>query len=106
MRQMRNYGYSVKETQRKSEYATLSVTLTQKKEIELLPEDLGRELMTKLRDAIRNVTNALLDLVTVPIVIFINLIVWIIYAFVVIIPLFLVYKFAKKFFKWLNKKIK
>ena len=106
MRQMRNYGYSVKETQRKSEYATLSVTLTQKKEIELLPEDLGRELMTKLRDAIRNITNALLNLVTVPIVIFINLIVWIIYAFVVIIPLFLVYKFAKKFFKWLNKKIK
>ena len=106
MRQLRSYGYDIKEIQKRSEYSNLRITLTQKKEIELLPEDLGRELMIKLRDAIRNITNALLDLVTIPVVIFINLIVLIIYAFVVIIPLFIVYKFARRFFKWLDKKIK
>ncbi len=106
MRQMRNYGYSVKNIQEKSNYATLGVTLTQKKDIELMPEDLGRELMTKLRDAVRNITNALLDLVTIPVVIFVNLIVWIVYALVVLIPLFIIYKIGLRIYKWLDKKIK
>lgn len=106
MRQMRNYGYSVEKVQERANYATLSVTLTQKKEIELMPEDLGRELMTKLRNAIANITNALLDLVTVPVVIFINLIVWIVYALVILIPLFIVYKIALRVYRWLDKKIK
>ena len=106
MRQMRNYGYSVKNVQEKSEYSTLRVTLTQKKDIELMPEDLGRELMSKLRNAVSSITNALMDLVTVPVVIFIGLVVWIVYALVILIPLFIVYKIAMRLFKWLNKKIK
>jgi len=106
MRQLRSYGYQVENVQEKSNYATLTVTITQKKEIEIMPEDLWTDLMTKLRDAVRNITNALLDLVTIPIVILINLIVWIIYALVILIPLFIVYKFVMRFFKWLNSKIK
>lgn len=106
MSQLKSYGYSVEQIEERSGYATISVTLTQKKDIEIMPEDLGRDLMTKLRSAVRSITNALLDLVTVPVVIFITLLIWIIYALVILIPLFVVYKFVMRLFKWLNNKIK
>ncbi len=106
MRQLRNYGYSVSNVQERSDYSTLRVSLTEKKEIELMPEDLGRELMSKLRESIRKITNALLDLITVPVVVFVELIVWVVYAIVIIIPLFIIGKIIIKLLKILNKKIK
>jgi len=105
MRLLNQYGYSVEQVERESNYSSLSVTLTQEKKIKLMPEELEAEFRTRLRNSVRDIINAGMDLVTVPIVIFVKIIVWIIYAIIVLIPIFIAYKLLLKFYKVVNKKI-
>lgn len=105
MRLLRQYGYSVEQVEKQSKNADLTITLTQEKKIELMPEDLGRELRTKFRDSIRDITNALTDLITVPIAIFVKIIVWIIYAIIVLLPIFVAFKIIVRVFKFIGKKV-
>lgn len=105
MRLLKLYGYTVEEVKEKAKYASLSITLTQQKKIELMPEDVGREFMTRLRNSISDIVSACMDLVTVPIVIFVNIVVWIIYAIIVLIPLFIAYRILSRIFKKIGMRI-
>lgn len=105
MRMLRQYGYSVEQVEKQAEHANLRITLTQEKEIELMPEDLGQELRTKLRNSIREITNAGMDLITAPIAIFVKIIVWIIYAIIVLIPVYFAIRILLKVFRYMGKKV-
>jgi predicted RND superfamily exporter protein len=105
MRLLRQYGYSVEQVEKQSKDASLSITLTQEKKIELMPEDLGRELRSKLRNSVRDITNAGMDLITMPVVIFIKIIVWITYAIIVLVPIFVAFKIIVKIFKLIWNKV-
>jgi hypothetical protein len=105
MRLLRQYGYSVEQVEKQSNYASLSITLTQEKKIELMPEDLGSELRSKLRNSIRDITNAGTDLITVPVVIFVRIIIWIIYAIIVLVPIFFAFRILIRLYKFVAKKV-
>jgi hypothetical protein len=105
MRLLRQYGYSVEQVQKQSNYASLSITLTQEKKIELMPEDLGSELRSKLRNSIRDITNAGTDLITVPVVIFVRIIIWIIYAIIVLVPIFIALRIIIRVYRFIVKKV-
>lgn len=106
MRLLRQYGYSIEEVERKAKYASLSITITQEKKIKIMPEGLGRELRARMRNSVRNITNTGMDLITKPIVLFVKIIVWIVYAIVVLIPVFIAYRILMRVLKWIGKKIK
>jgi hypothetical protein len=105
MRMLREYGYSVEQVEKQANYTSITVTLTQEKKIELMPEDLGKELRTKLRNSIREISNAGMDLLTVPIAILVKIIVWIIYAIIIIVPIFIAFKFIMKVLKFIWTKV-
>jgi len=105
MRLLREYGYSIEQTQKESDYTTVTVRLTQEKQIKLIPEDMGKELRTKIRNSIQDVTMVGIDLITVPIVVLTKVLVWILYVFIVLIPAFIGVKLLVKIFKWIWKKV-
>lgn len=105
MRLLKSYGYSVEKIEEKAKYATLTLTITQEKKIEIMPEDLGREFMSRVRNMIRDIVNAGMDLVTMPLSILVKIIVWIIYAMIVLIPIFVAIKVLLRVFKVIGKKI-
>jgi len=105
MRLLRQYGYSVEQVEKQAKHASLSIIITQEKKIKLIPENLGQELRTKIRNSIRNIANAGMDLITVPIVLLTKIILWILYAIVVLIPVFITYKVLMKIFKRIGRKI-
>ncbi len=105
MRLLRQYGYSVEQVEKQSKHASLSITLTQEKKIELMPEDLGSELRSKLRNSIRDITNAGMDLITVPVVIFVRIIIWIIYAIIVLVPIFIALRIIIRVYRFIAKKV-
>ncbi len=105
MRLLKSYGYSVEKIEEKAKYATLTVTITQEKKIEIMPEDLGREFRTRVRNMVRDIVNAGMDLVTIPLSIFVRIIVYIIYAIIVLIPVFIAIKFLLRVFRVIGKKI-
>ncbi|MBL7160117.1 MAG: DUF4349 domain-containing protein [Candidatus Aenigmarchaeota archaeon] len=104
MRRLKQYGYSIKNVKEKAKLSTLSVTLTEKKKIKLVPEDMRRNILIKIKEAFGNIVDMLTELITMPILILVRLFVWVIYVVIVIVPLFVVFKLLLKFFKKLNKK--
>lgn len=106
MRLLKSYGYSVEQIEERARYASITISILQEKPIKIMPEDKGRELMTKLRNSVNEIVNAGIDLISTPIVLIVKVIVWIIYAIIVLIPVFIAYKIFSKIFKWLDKKIR
>jgi hypothetical protein len=105
MRLLRNYGYSIEKIEEKSDYATITVTLKEEKKIKIMPEDLGKELRIKMRNAISNISEMGLDLLTIPLVVLVKTITYILYVVIVIVPVFIAYKIMRRILKWIGKKI-
>jgi len=105
MRLLKYYGYSVEKVEEKAKFASLTLTITQEKKIELVPEDMGKEFRARLRNAVEDIINSGMNLITVPITILVKIIVYIIYAIIILIPIFIAYKIVIKVFKFLGKKI-
>jgi len=106
MRLLKQYGYSVEKVEERAKYASLSLTITQEKKIKLIPEELGKEFRTRVRNMVRDIVNAGMDLVTIPIVILVKVLVWIVYAFIVLIPIFIAFKIILKIYGMISKKFK
>lgn len=69
-----------------------------------MPEDKGRELITKLRNSVNEIVNSLIDLATMPIVLIVKVFVYIIYAIIILVPIFMAYKVIRKIFDWIEEK--
>ena len=106
MRLLKMYGYSIQEVEKRANYSEVLVSIYQEKPIKILPENKGRDFEIKLRDSVNEIINAGMDLLTVPFVILVKVIVFIIYAIIALIPIFVAYKFVVKIYKWINRKAK
>lgn len=103
-RLLKAYGYDIQQTQKQAAYATLDITFTQDKEVKLVPEDIGRQFMLKVRDAIARLTNIGTEIITTPLVVLAEALKWIVYAFVVAIPVFLAYRLLLRVWKSVERK--
>jgi len=104
MRLLKEYGYYIEEIEEMADYPTLRIELKQEKEIKIFPEDLGREFVKKLKRGMAEITDSLLNLVILPIVFLIKIFTWIVYGFIIIIPVFIAYKTVKRIIKRIEKK--
>ncbi|MEA2003341.1 MAG: DUF4349 domain-containing protein [archaeon] len=107
----RRYSSSLSGKEERSDYSTLNVVLQEKKEISIMPEDLGDELRLKIKRALDEIANSLMDIVTGSIVVFVSTIKYVIYFIVIAIPLILGFRVMKWIYKkiskgWQSEKIK
>ena len=105
MRKLREYGYTVEEAEEKERYSTLSLQLIQEKPIKLVPENLDRKLSMKIRDLVSELSEIGMNLITVPIALFFKVVLWIVYAIVILIPIFVVGRFLWKVYQKIQKKL-
>jgi len=105
MRKLREYGYTVEEAKEKERYSTLSLQLIQEKPIRLVPENLSRKLRMKIRDLVSELSEIGMNLITVPIALFFKVVLWIVYAIVILIPIFVVGRFLWKVYQKIQKKL-
>lgn len=93
---MKRYQRQLSEKRQMGEYATVNVEIKERKRVDVWPENLGNRFNSKLKDMVDNIVETLMDTVTDGIELFFKAIQYIIYLAVVLIPLALVYKVAKK----------
>ncbi len=99
----RQYSSSLSSKEERSDYSTLAVTLQEKKEISIMPEDLGDELRLKIKRALDEIANSLMDIVTGSIVVFVSAIKYVIYFIVIAIPLLLGFRVMKRIYGKISK---
>ncbi len=99
----RQYSSSLSGKEERSDYSTLTVTLQEKKEINMMPEDLGDELKLKIKRALDEIANSLMDIVTGSIVVFVSAIKYVIYFIVIAIPLILGFRVMKRIYGKISK---
>ncbi|MCK4809177.1 MAG: DUF4349 domain-containing protein, partial [Candidatus Aenigmarchaeota archaeon] len=99
----RQYSSSLSSKEERSDYSTLSVVLEEKKEISIMPEDLGDELRLKIKRALDEIANSLMDIVTGSIVVFVSAIKYVIYFIVIAIPLILGFRVMKRIYGKISK---
>lgn len=93
---MKEYERELSQKQVKSDYATLHVTLNQKKEVDIWPENLGNQFNRKLQQALDSIGNILIETVTFGVVLIFRVLQALIYLVIVAVPAALVYKVARK----------
>ena len=99
----RQYSSSLSGKEERSDYSTLSVVLEEKKDISIMPEDLGDELKLKIKRALDEIANSLMDIVTGSIVVFVSAIKYVIYFIVIAIPLILGFRVMKRIYGKISK---
>ncbi len=99
----RQYSSSLSGKEERSDYSTLSVVLEEKKDISIMPEDLGDELKLKIKRALDDIANSLMDIVTGSIVVFVSAIKYVIYFIVIAIPLILGFRVMKRIYGKISK---
>jgi len=99
----RQYSSSLSGKEERSDYSTLSVVLEEKKDISIMPEDLGDELRLKIKRALDEIANSLMDIVTGSIVVFVSAIKYVIYFIVIAIPLLLGFRVMKRIYGKISK---
>ncbi len=104
MRLLRDYGYSIEQTEKKSDYTTIDLTLIQQKKIKVLPEDIGRDFRNKIRNAMRELVDIGTDIITQPVILIVKVIRFILYAVIILVPVFVAIRLLVKLFKWIWKK--
>lgn len=93
---MKEYERELSQKQVKSDYATLHITLNEKKEVDIWPEDLGSQFNRKAQQAIDSIGNILIETVTFGVVLIFRVLQALVYLIIVAIPAALLYKVARK----------
>ncbi|MFO7968032.1 MAG: DUF4349 domain-containing protein [Archaeoglobaceae archaeon] len=93
---MKEYKRELSQKQVRSDYATLHITLKEKKEVDIWPEDLGSQFNRKVQQALDSIGNILIDTVTFGIVLIFRVLQALVYLIIIAIPAALVYKVARK----------
>ncbi len=96
--QLERYGYSISQVEEQAAMSTVSFTFREDKPIKYAPEDLGRRFKQGVQDMVRDITNVGISVVTDSLVVLAKTVQWIIYALIVLIPVYLVYKAVRKLY--------
>jgi len=100
-RKERSYQREISFQKRRGEYASLQVSIKQRKSPKILPENVWNEFKDRIRKALENVVGILKDLIGGGIELFFKAIQIAVYLFIVAIVIGLFYKLAKKLLKGL-----
>ena len=98
-RREKSYQREISFQERRGKYATLQVSIKQRKSPKILPENVWNEFKDRIRKALENVVDILKDLIGGGIELFFKAIQVAIYLFIVAIVIGLFYKSAKKLFR-------
>ncbi len=101
----KQYTSSLADKQQLSDYSTVSITLTQKKEVKIMPEDLGARLRLKVKQALDDVSNSIMDLLTGSMAVFVFAIKSVVYIILFVLPLIAGYRILRKVYSWITAKI-
>ncbi len=99
----KQYTSSLSDKQERSDYSTLTIELQQKKEISIMPENLGNQLRLKAKDALSNIANSLMDIATGSIAVFVSAIKSVIYFILIVIPLIAGFRVLKRIYAKMSK---
>ncbi len=99
----KQYTSSLADKQERSDYSTLTIALQQKKEISIMPENLGNQLRLKVRDALSNIANSLMDIATGSIAVFVSAIEAVIYFILIVIPLIAGFRVLKRIYAKMSR---
>ncbi|MCK5333060.1 MAG: DUF4349 domain-containing protein [Candidatus Aenigmarchaeota archaeon] len=99
----KQYTSSLAGKQERSDYSTLTIALQQKKEISIMPENLGNQLRLKVKNALSDIVNSLMDIATGSIVVFVSAIKAVIYFILVVIPLIAGFRVLKRIYAKMSK---
>jgi hypothetical protein len=89
-----------------SKFSTAIINLVQEKPIMIVPENLGRQFNEKLRSMIEDSSLILMDILTGIIPFALNVVKYIIFGLMIIIPLIAIYIFLGKIYKRFEKNFK
>lgn len=97
----KQYTSSLSGKQQMSDYATLTVNLQQEKKVSVMPERLGNQLRLKAKNALNDITNSLMDIVTGSVAVFVSAIKSVIYIILIVIPILGGYRILKRVYNWI-----
>ncbi len=101
----KQYTSTLSGKQQKSEYATITITLEQKKDVSIIPENLGNQLRLKAKNALTDTANSLMDIITGSIAVFASAIKYVVYTILFVIPLIVGYRALRKIYGWITRKL-
>ena len=92
----RQYQSSVTRVGRQSDLATLAVILEEKKKGDLLPEDVMSRFRNSVRSALDTIVEVFISIITGSVTLFFQVVKYIIYTLVVIVPAWFVYGMVRR----------
>ena len=99
------YTASLSDKQQMSDYATINVALQEKKEVKIMPENLGNQLRLKAKNALEDIANSIMDIATGSVSVFVSAIKYVIYFILFAIPLIFGYKVLVRIYRLLSKRL-
>ncbi|MBU4299828.1 MAG: DUF4349 domain-containing protein [Nanoarchaeota archaeon] len=88
----RQYTSSLSDKQARSEYATITIALVEKKTVKIMPENIGNQLRMKAKNALSDISNSLMDIFTGSIAVFVSAVKYVIYIILFVIPVIFGYR--------------
>ncbi len=97
--QLRYYQRELSETQQRGDLATVQVTITQDKDVDIVPEDIGDRFREAVKQMLDDTVRIVIDTVTGVLVVFLQVVQAIIYLVVILVPLMLAYRVGRRFYR-------
>ena len=92
------YSQDLADKRQRGDYATLNVELREKREIDLVPDDLGQRFRKEVNEMVDNVANTLITTLTGGIEIFFAAIKYLIYLAIIAVPALAAWKTGKRIY--------
>jgi hypothetical protein len=93
-RLQKNYESSLESKEKQSEYSTITITLMETKKVQLMPENLGNRLRNKVKYALDDASNSVMELFTGTLVVFFDALLFVVKGLVVLIVAMAGYRVA------------
>ncbi|MDY6774899.1 MAG: DUF4349 domain-containing protein [Halobacteria archaeon] len=92
---MSRYRTELAQKRQRSEYATVRIEVRERRQPEIVPDNIGDRFRNEVRQMIETVVNILITTVTGGVVVFFRAIQYLIYLVVVAVPVFVAYKLGR-----------
>lgn len=93
------FSREIAQAKKRGKFATASITLEERLSPSLIPENIGSNFMKDLSEALEGAVDHLTSIVTFGIVLFFGVIKFIVYALIVIIPLWFIWYLYKRYLR-------
>lgn len=99
LRQKRDYQRELESARQRGEYATVQITLTQQKAVEVVPENIGNRFNKAVKDMMDSIVSIVIGTMTGAVVLFFQVLQALVYLVVVGVPLLLAYRYGRRIYR-------